>query len=103
MAQILRFKTWQKNWQTTILIFFETEHVYYLLTETEKYSLLYWQFLQNMSNKGIESLPQTLMFLISISLQPNDVDLGYFKLWSMLDRIFLVWNIKGLHQQAANI
>ena len=33
-------------------------------------------------------------FLIPISLQPNVVDLRYFKLWILLHQIILVWNIK---------
>ena len=37
-------------------------------------------------------------FLISISLQPNAVDLRYFKLL-----IPEVWNIKGLHHKVAKI
>ena len=35
---------------------------------------------------GIESLPQTLKFLISLSFQPNVLDLRYF--------LVHVWNIK---------
>ena len=36
-------------------------------------------------------------FLIFISFPPNVVELVYFKLWILLDKIILVWNIKGLH------
>ena len=35
-------------------------------------------------------------FLIPASLQPNVVDLRYFKLWIALHQIILVWNIKSL-------
>ena len=35
--------------------------------------------------KGIESLPQTLNFQITISLQPNVVDLRYVKLGILID------------------
>ena len=43
--------------------------------------------------KGIESLPQT-DFLIHISLQHNVVDLSYFKLLIMLDKIVKASNFK---------
>ena len=39
------------------------------------------------------------VFVKPISLQPNGVDLRYFKLWIMLDERILVWNIKGVHHQ----
>ena len=42
-------------------------------------------------------------FLIPISLQPNVVDLRYFKLWNILKQIIWVWHIKGLHYQVAKI
>ena len=42
-------------------------------------------------------------FLIYISLQPNVVDFWYFKLWYLLVKIILVWNIKGLHHPVAEI
>ena len=35
---------------------------------------------------------------IPISVQPDVVDLWYFKLWVMLDPIVKVWNIKGLRR-----
>ena len=35
-------------------------------------------------------------FLITMSLEPNVLDLTYFKLWIMLNQIIRVWNIKGL-------
>ena len=38
-------------------------------------------------------------FLIPISLQPNVVDLRYFKLWILLHQIILVWNIKSIQHQ----
>ena len=41
----------------------------------------------NLKSKGIESLPQTLNFLIPVSLQPNLVDLRYFKLIILVDKI----------------
>ena len=37
-------------------------------------------------------------FLIPLTLQPNVVDLRYFKLWIMLNQIIQVWNIKGFQQ-----
>ena len=37
-----------------------------------------------------------LQFLIPLGLQPNPVDLGYFKLLILLDQIIYAWNIKGL-------
>ena len=42
-------------------------------------------------------------FLITISLEPNDVDLRYFKLWILLDQIIWVWNIKGLQHRVLKI
>ena len=42
-------------------------------------------------------------FLIPISLQPNFVDLRYFKLWVLLYQIAYYWNIKGLHPQDKRI
>ena len=35
-------------------------------------------------------------FLITIYLEPNVVDLRYFKLWILLDQTFWILNIKGL-------
>ena len=46
----------------------------------------------NLKSKGIESLPQTLNFLIPASLQPNLVNLWYFKLTILVDKIVSVWN-----------
>ena len=43
--------------------------------------------------KGIESLSQTLNFLIPISLEPNVVDLWYFKLILFDLTEFIVLNI----------
>ena len=37
--------------------------------------------------KGIESLSQNSDFLIPISLQSNFIDVRYFKLWILLDKI----------------
>jgi len=55
---------------------------------------------QKQTFKGIESLPQTHMFL---SLQPNGVNLWYFKL-RLFDRTnFVVWNIQGLRHWVAQI
>ena len=42
-------------------------------------------------------------FPIVITLQPNVVDLRYFKLWILLDQIIQVWNIKGLQYLVAGI
>ena len=42
-------------------------------------------------------------FLISISLQPNAVDLRYFKLLILINKITKVWNIKGFHHKVAKI
>ena len=42
-------------------------------------------------------------FQITVSYQPNVVDLGYFKLTILLDQIILIWNIKGLHHQVEKI
>ena len=42
-------------------------------------------------------------FLITISLEPNVVDLRYFKLWILLDQIIWVWNIKGLQHRVLKI
>ena len=42
-------------------------------------------------------------FLITISLQPNVVDLRYFKLWILLNQIIRVWNIKGLQHRVLKI
>ena len=42
-------------------------------------------------------------FLILIYLQPNVVDLRYFKLRILLDQIIWVWNIKYLHHQVIKI
>ena len=36
--------------------------------------------------QGIESLSQTLYFLIPISLQPNVVDLRYFKIYILIEK-----------------
>ena len=38
---------------------------------------------------------------ITVSLQVDVTDLKYFKLWYVLDKIILVYNIKGLHPQVA--
>ena len=40
-------------------------------------------------------------FPIVITLQPDVVDLGYFKLWILVDQI--VWNIKGFQYPVAEI
>ena len=48
---------------------------------------------------NFHSITHKLCFLIPLSLQPDDVDLGYFKLWILLDQIIQVWNIKSLHHQ----
>ena len=37
--------------------------------------------------EGIESLPQTIVFIIPIPLQPNFVELRYFKPYVLLDQI----------------
>ena len=42
-------------------------------------------------------------FLVSMSLQPNAVDLRYFKLYILIEKVIWVWNIKGLHQKVAEI
>ena len=75
----------------------------------------------HLSFKGIESLPQTQIIqsrwhflmnwvfatnsnlLIPISLQPDVVNLWYFKLRLFDLTEFIVWNIKGLHHQFAKI
>ena len=36
-------------------------------------------------------------------MEPNVVDLRYFKLWFLLNQILHVWNIKGLHHLVAEI
>ena len=55
-------------------------------------------------SKGIESLPQNSDFIIPLSLQPNVVDLRYFKLWIMFDQmIFKFVIIKGLQNQVTKI
>ena len=36
-------------------------------------------------------------------LQSNVIELRYFKLWILLDEIILVWNIKGVRPQVANM
>ena len=47
------------------------------------------------------SIYQTIYRCILISLQPEVLDLRYFKLWTLLDQI--VWNIRGLHHQVVKI
>ena len=42
-------------------------------------------------------------FLITISLEPNVVDLRYFKPWILLNQIIRVWNIKGLQHRVLKI
>ena len=42
-------------------------------------------------------------FTIPIALHPDVVDLLNFKLWILLDQIFLVLNIKGLQNQVVKI
>ena len=37
--------------------------------------------------EGIESLPQAIVFIIPILLQPNFVELRYFKPYVLLDQI----------------
>lgn len=44
-----------------------------------------------------------LYFLIPITLQPNAVDIRYFKLKILLDQIALDLIIKGVNNQVANI
>lgn len=46
--------------------------------------------------KGINSLPQTVFLKIPLPLEPNDVDLRYFKLGFFL-------NSKGLHHPVAKM
>ena len=36
-------------------------------------------------------------FQFPISVEPNVVDIRYFKLWTLLDWIFKVWNIKRIY------
>ena len=36
-------------------------------------------------------------------MEPNVVDLRYFKLWILLNQIIRVWNIKGLQQRVLKI
>ena len=36
-------------------------------------------------------------------MQPDVVELRYFKIWIILYKISLFWNIKGLHDQVAEI
>ena len=43
------------------------------------------------------------IYLIPIALQPNAVNLRYFKLLIMLDQINQVWNMRGLHIPVAKI
>ena len=45
--------------------------------------------------KGVESLPQTQIFYIPLSLQQNVEDLRYFKLRLSDLKEFRVWTIKG--------
>ena len=42
-------------------------------------------------------------FLNPISLEPNVVDLRYFKLWILLIQIIRVWNIEGLQHWVLKI
>ena len=49
----------------------------------------------NIKDKEIESLPTNSIFVILISLQPDDVHLWYFKLTLLDLTAFIVWNIKG--------
>ena len=53
--------------------------------------------------KGIESLPQIQFFEIPISLQPDNVNLRYFKLRLFDITACIVWNIKGLWHFVAKI
>ena len=50
-----------------------------------------WEFVINgnwlRNKKGYWVFATNFDFLIPISLQPNVVDLGYFKLWTLLDQI----------------
>jgi len=62
-----------------------------------------WNWSQKRSWKGNEFLPQTLIFIIPISLQPEGVNLLYFKL-SLFDLTeFIVWNILGIRHCVAKI
>ena len=49
------------------------------------------QFQTWLAAKGIESLPQTLIFLLLCLGNPS---LGYFKLWILWDQIIYIGNIK---------
>ena len=42
-------------------------------------------------------------FIITISLEPNVVDLRYFKLWILLTTLIWVWNITSLHHRVLKI
>ena len=53
-------------------------------------------------NKGVFATNSDI--LITISLQPNAVvDLRYFKLWILLDKIIQVWYIKVLPNQVVQM
>ena len=48
--------------------------------------------------KEVESLPQTLIFYTLYLLKPNVVDLNYFKLWSLSDKINLICKDIGIRK-----
>ena len=52
---------------------------------------------------GIEFLPQLQFSNPFICAAQYVLDLRYFKLWILLDKIILVRRIKGLHHQVAKI
>ena len=63
---------------STFIIFLENA-----LIETEKSAKRNWVLATNSD------------FQIAICLQPDGVNLWYFKLWIILDQMIIVWNIKG--------
>ena len=53
--------------------------------------------------KGFESLDTNLIFVIPLSLQPDDLNLWYFKLTLLYLTVFIVWNVNGLQHWVAAI
>ena len=53
--------------------------------------------------KGFESLHTNLIFVIPLSLQPDDLNLWYFKLTLLYLTVFIVWNVNGLQHWVAAI
>ena len=58
-----------------------------------------WQKRQIMRRKWIFATNSDVIILIS--LQPDVEDLGYFKIWILLDHIVYAWNIQDFNSQGS--